>query len=77
MARKSNIQRAINATTGVSRMYQAASDVGTRYGRNPTTGRFSNRLRAKGHSRIGRRGQVISRRQRYYDMRVAFGMAGG
>lgn len=56
--------------------YQAATDVSSRYGRNPSNGQFSNKLRGDG-GKVGRQGRTISRRQRYYDMRVAFGLAGG
>ena len=54
--------------------YQAATDVQTGYGRD-LRGRYSRNARV--NVSAGRGGRVISRRQRYYDMRLAMGMAGG
>lgn len=44
------------------------------------TGAYRGGSRAASTSRggaLGRRGQFVSRRQRYYDMRIAMGMNGG
>ena len=54
--------------------YQAATDVQTGYGRN-SAGRYSSNARVG--QRAGRGGQIITRRQRYYDLRVAMGLSGG
>ncbi|MBQ9639300.1 MAG: hypothetical protein IJV22_07075 [Bacteroidales bacterium] len=78
MPRTKSVRRTINATTGVSRMYQTSSVAsGTHYGCNPGNGQFSNQLRASGRSTVGRGGQTVSRRQRYYDLRVSMGLSGG
>ena len=53
---------------------RAATDVQTGYGRD-SSGRYNSQARIG--SKLGRSGQIISRRQRYYDMRLAFGLAGG
>lgn len=54
--------------------YQAATDVQTGYGRD-SAGRYNSNARTG--QRAGRDGQIISRRQRYYDLRVAMGLSGG
>ena len=54
--------------------YSAATDVQTGYGRD-YQGRFDTDARIS--SKAGRGGQVISRRKRYYDLRLAMGLAGG
>ena len=64
-------------TTGGAKSYtklRAATDVETGYGRN-SKGQYDANARLS--SKLGRSGQIISRRQRYYDMRLAFGLAGG
>ena len=54
--------------------YSAATDVKTGYGRN-SAGQYDSEARVG--SKAGRGGKMISHRQRYYDMRLAFGFAGG